>query len=323
MRQVAIQRGAQFQCVAAYELLCATHEWFQNMIKESMSQESCMMAKDTDEEKKDEHWIHQANELSGQHDGTKTLWIHHLLVLPLECNFGGDRFDWSKTIAMARGSSFPLDFHCYDENGEQSATIRICHKWHILMDTAKAAATGPVNLPTLAPDFAVVSFYKMFGAPTGLGALFVKKNQQRKRNKVQVAEDAHTARETQQTESSNMKHNVSKILYFEGRIELEQSLPPRRFFGGGSVDVVLPEEDFMVQRNANSSTSTAAKINDGINVAESETIDLGVMVHGTQHFRGIASLAHGFQELDDLGGMKAVSRWIHMRSSFTILCLTC
>ena len=31
------------------------------------------------------------------------------------------------------------------------------------------------------------------------------------------------------------------------------------------------------------------------------------MVHGTEHFRGIADLPLGFQELDDLGGMDKVS----------------
>jgi len=31
------------------------------------------------------------------------------------------------------------------------------------------------------------------------------------------------------------------------------------------------------------------------------------MVHGTEHFRGIANLVYGFQEVKDLGGMHAVS----------------
>ena len=38
-----------------------------------------------------------------------------------------------------------------------------------------------------------------------------------------------------------------------------------------------------------------------------EHVDLGVMVHGTEHFRGIANLVYGFQEVKDLGGMHAVS----------------
>lgn len=75
-----------------------------------------------------------------------------LLVMPLECNFGGDRFD-----------SWLQDF-------ERREGLYMC------LDIAKAAATGPISLRRLNPDFACVSFYKLFGSPTGLGCLFIKKN---------------------------------------------------------------------------------------------------------------------------------------------------
>jgi molybdenum cofactor sulfurtransferase len=156
--------------------------------------------------------------------------VNHLLALPLECNFSGDRPDVSSAMAAARSASSPN------------------HQWHFLLDIAKAASTGPVNLKALDPDFACISFYKLFGFPTGLGALFVK------RNKVDL---------------------------------LKSSRNKPRYFGGGSVDVVLPGKDLMVAR--------------------SEPSLLASLKNGTIHFRGIASLIHGFRELDRVGGMEKVS----------------
>ena len=141
--------------------------------------------------------------------------------------------------------------------------IRICHKWHILLDTAKAAATSPVNLPTLipdgGPDFAVVSFYKMFGAPTGLGALFVKKQCHNKRQSGMEI----TAENKDQTKETEV----------ETLCLIEHSTQPRHFFGGGSVDVVLSEQDFMMPRNSHLNAWTAT---------DQLSLDLGVLVHGTE-----------------------------------------
>ncbi|KAL3929390.1 MAG: hypothetical protein SGBAC_012233 [Bacillariaceae sp.] len=76
-----------------------------------------------------------------------------LLVFPAECNFGGYKPDSQKIIATARSAG-----------------------WHSMLDIAKAASTGPVSLRDLNPDFACMSFYKMFGSPTGVGGLFIKRN---------------------------------------------------------------------------------------------------------------------------------------------------
>jgi molybdenum cofactor sulfurtransferase len=49
-----------------------------------------------------------------------------------------------------------------------------------MLDASKLAATSVVNLSTLSeedrPDFVCLSFYKMFGYPTGLGALLMKRS---------------------------------------------------------------------------------------------------------------------------------------------------
>ena len=44
----------------------------------------------------------------------------------------------------------------------------------VLLDTASFVFTNSLDLRLIKPDFLVLSFYKLFGYPTGLGALIVK-----------------------------------------------------------------------------------------------------------------------------------------------------
>lgn len=76
----------------------------------------------------------------------------NLLVISAECNFGGTRPNSKSIISTAKASG-----------------------WYTMLDIAKAASTTPVDLREESPDFASLSFYKIFGAPTGLGCLFVKR----------------------------------------------------------------------------------------------------------------------------------------------------
>lgn len=308
MREIALQRGARFRCVSAEALLGATFAWFRELTSSgSPSSRDCREVAEEEEEKKSDHRASSISENASDDDSTtpcETLWVHHLLVLPLECNFGGDRFDWSDAIAAARESSrvIPSHLHSVDDGGEPSTTIKICHRWHVLIDAAKAAATGPVDLPALAPDFAVVSFYKMFGTPTGLGALFVRNRPRRRRprgNRTSGERRSINELEATRAASHARARGGSRTARRCGGMVVERSVPPRQFFGGGSVDVVLAGKDFVVPRNARAPNGMMS--ND-----EDEHIDLGMMVHGTEHFRGIASLSHGFRELDELGGMDAV-----------------
>jgi selenocysteine lyase/cysteine desulfurase len=48
--------------------------------------------------------------------------------------------------------------------------------WRVLLDAAAYVPTNPLNLSEHQPDFVSVSFYKMFGYPTGLGALLIHRN---------------------------------------------------------------------------------------------------------------------------------------------------
>ncbi len=86
-----------------------------------------------------------------------------LFAFPAESNFSGLQFDLRMT-ELARSGQF-------GHNPSPNA------QWKVLVDAAKYCASHPLNLSSLgasAPDFVCVSFYKVFGYPTGLGALLVR-----------------------------------------------------------------------------------------------------------------------------------------------------
>ncbi len=48
--------------------------------------------------------------------------------------------------------------------------------WHVLLDAAAFVPTSRLDLAACTPDFVCVSFYKMFGFPTGVGVLLARRN---------------------------------------------------------------------------------------------------------------------------------------------------
>ncbi len=48
--------------------------------------------------------------------------------------------------------------------------------WRVLLDAAAFVPTNRLDLGAVKPDFVAVSFYKMFGYPTGIGALLIRKS---------------------------------------------------------------------------------------------------------------------------------------------------
>jgi len=50
------------------------------------------------------------------------------------------------------------------------------HGYHVLLDAAAFVPTSPLDLRRHTPDFVCLSFYKMFGFPTGVGALLARRN---------------------------------------------------------------------------------------------------------------------------------------------------
>lgn len=49
------------------------------------------------------------------------------------------------------------------------------HGWDVLLDAAAFVPTSRLDLSKVKPDYVPVSFYKMFGYPTGIGALLARK----------------------------------------------------------------------------------------------------------------------------------------------------
>ena len=50
------------------------------------------------------------------------------------------------------------------------------HGWDVLLDAAAFVPTSRLDLGKVKPDFVPISFYKIFGYPTGLGALIARKD---------------------------------------------------------------------------------------------------------------------------------------------------
>ena len=97
-------------------------------------------------------------------DDAPSSYVDHLIVLPAECNLTGDRlpigplFDALSTSAPAAcGAPIPRG-----------------GRWWLLLDAAKAASTTPLDLHRTGASMACISLYKLFGEPTGIGALLVR-----------------------------------------------------------------------------------------------------------------------------------------------------
>ncbi|XP_032687894.1 molybdenum cofactor sulfurase 1 isoform X2 [Odontomachus brunneus] len=84
-----------------------------------------------------------------------------LFVYSAQCNFSGFKYPlkWIRDVHAGALSAVV---------GEQSTG------WYVLLDAASFAPTNNLDLSIFKPDFVSLSFYKMFGYPTGIGALLVK-----------------------------------------------------------------------------------------------------------------------------------------------------
>lgn len=106
-----------------------------------------------------------------------------LLALPAECNFSGCKVDLTTAAATA---------HHMTDDAVASAGIRVgkqtkvalagggSSRWLWLLDAAKLVSTSRLDLsllpPALRPHFICLSFYKIFGYPTGLGCLVIRRD---------------------------------------------------------------------------------------------------------------------------------------------------
>jgi molybdenum cofactor sulfurtransferase len=77
---------------------------------------------------------------------------HNLFAFPAQSNFSGVKH--------------PLDVVAHAHAAG----------WHVLLDAAAFVPTNRLDLSAVDPDFVAISFYKMFGYPTGVGCLIAKRD---------------------------------------------------------------------------------------------------------------------------------------------------
>ncbi|KAK2076602.1 hypothetical protein QBZ16_005362 [Prototheca wickerhamii] len=68
------------------------------------------------------------------------------------------------------GQLFPLSWVA---RAQAKSTSR--RTWRVLVDAAAYVPTSPLNLTEVPADFVIMSFYKLFGLPTGVGALIARR----------------------------------------------------------------------------------------------------------------------------------------------------
>ncbi len=82
-----------------------------------------------------------------------TVGGNSLFAFPAQSNFSGFRYSLEWIAKVHNGW---LD---NDKN----------QRWYVLLDAAAYVSTASLDLSAYSPDFVTLSFYKMFGFPTGLG----------------------------------------------------------------------------------------------------------------------------------------------------------
>ncbi|XP_021941383.1 molybdenum cofactor sulfurase isoform X2 [Zootermopsis nevadensis] len=98
----------------------------------------------------------------GCSDFTSVFDGNSLFVYPAQCNYSGVKYPLSWVSKVQNGALNYKSTH-----SRQS-------KWFCLLDAASFVSTSVLDLSQVQPDFVCLSFYKIFGYPTGLGALLVK-----------------------------------------------------------------------------------------------------------------------------------------------------
>ena len=79
-----------------------------------------------------------------------------LFIFPAQSNFSGRKYNLD-VVTKIKSRSLPC--------------TRSCQQWFVMVDAASLVATSHLDLSESDIDFIPVSFYKLFGYPTGIGEL--------------------------------------------------------------------------------------------------------------------------------------------------------
>ncbi|XP_069121921.1 molybdenum cofactor sulfurase 3-like [Argopecten irradians] len=72
------------------------------------------------------------------------------------------------------GTKYPLTWVAKAHHGQFCFQKQLPGQWYTVLDAAALVSTSDLDLGMYKPDFVTLSFYKMFGFPTGIGALLVR-----------------------------------------------------------------------------------------------------------------------------------------------------
>lgn len=106
--------------------------------------------------------------------------VRYLPVFPPEMRVGDDKLEehlkqgkvgCHNLFAYPAQSNFSSVQHPLEWIGKAQA-----EGWDVLLDAAAFAPTNRLDLTKWHPDFVPISFYKMFGYPTGIGALIARRS---------------------------------------------------------------------------------------------------------------------------------------------------
>lgn len=113
---------------------------------------------------------------AGQVDATAV----NLLLVPGECNFSGMKADLLKAGHLSTLNQRELLMRTHATAVKRGVAQESNGSWLWLLDAAKMASSTDIDLSSLPaalrPHFVTISFYKIFGYPTGLGALLIRRD---------------------------------------------------------------------------------------------------------------------------------------------------
>ena len=254
IRQLATQQGAA--CTAAVELAAAPANTG-NGSSSSSSNEAWQLAPCGEGALPALHAAAAAAAAAvAAGDGSEA---QHLFAFPLESNFSGVRYDPGLVTAVQSGAA-RLQLHAPTSSSSSSCDFRSsggqqplpAGRWRVLLDCAKACGTCPPDLSACPADFAVLSFYKIFGYPTGgLGLVggasgaggCILELVANPRPPIPSPPRFHLSRIIPQTSLPPLSYLPAGL----GALLVRRDALPclrRPYFGGGTVAVALADEPF-------------------------------------------------------------------------------
>ena len=162
VREVAARRGAALACVTGEDVL---------LLPGNAEEAASKLRGDAREtlESREEEVESSWGDSVGPHplcprDHAQLPSVYHLFAYPAQSNFSGRKYPlrWASDLPLGRA-------HLRGLEGLVGA-------WLVLLDAAAYVPTSPLDLSSSPAHFVCLSFYKMFGYPTGLGALLVRRD---------------------------------------------------------------------------------------------------------------------------------------------------